>query len=214
MKPAATWRYADRDECARFFTHCLHAQNPDLPEQASVLEIGCAEFDWLALAEKAWPSFTLHGLDWRKYRGNAARAIVRHGDAMDRSLYPPNSFDWIVSISAIEHVGLGHYAKDPVSEQGDSVTIDNAALWLKPGGWLYFDVPYDPSGYAVVGTKHRQYDDEALWQRVDHTAASTRYYAKARGDSALIDKPTEPLGKGQYYYVGVWWQKPNSPERQ
>ena len=37
--------------------------------------------------------------------------------------------------------------------------------WLKPGGWVYCDVPSGET-YQVCGTSHRQYDAHALQTRL------------------------------------------------
>lgn len=215
MKIAETWTYPGGDSCCDFFTGYLKAANPDVPSDAKVLEIGCEEFNWLGPALKAWPEMSLTGIDWRtKGRSDKNGVTKQHGDVRDPALFAPNSFDLIVSISAIEHVGLGHYQHDPLDQDGDITAITNAFTWLKPGGWLLFDVPYDPTGYKKLGTECRVYDDAALFERLwvqPLTKAKatakwhTTVYCKAKETSVLIPKPSKPAEP--FYYVGVGWQK-------
>ncbi len=211
---ASRWRYDGHDACAEFFDHCLRAANPDIPEAAHVLEIGCAEFNWLTPAARCWPDMAFIGIDWRA-KDRPERRIARvKADVRDADVFPPASFHWIVSISAIEHIGLGHYARDPLDPDGDIAAITNAWRWLKPGGWLTFDVPYDPTGYRVQHTECRVYDDAAIWTRLWQTPlaaakTSARWhgtrYCTADDTTTLIEKPTTPCKP--FHYAGFAWQK-------
>jgi SAM-dependent methyltransferase len=214
MNPASAWSYAGGDSCCEFFTQCLKASPIDVPADARVLEIGCAEFDWLTPASQTWPGMTFDGIDWRDSGKPVPRVTRMKGDVRDPNHYPPGSFDWIVSISAIEHIGLGHYKQDPKDVDGDTVALANAVRWLKPGGWLLFDVPYNPERYVVHGTSHREYDDDAIWTRLwveplARAKATARwhgtYYCHAKATTHLIEKPTSATTP--FYYVGFAWQK-------
>jgi SAM-dependent methyltransferase len=208
---AAQWHWPGGDSCIDFFTAALTAANPDLPATARVLEIGCAEADWLTPASKTWPAMTFAGIDWR---GCTRPGTVTQGDVRTSTNYPLGTFDWIVSISAIEHVGLGHYDQDPRDEHGDSLAIRNAYHWLKPGGWLYFDVPWNAGdSYEVCGSSHRIYDDIAIQGRLLQLPWREHWRGWARRNherTALTTRPTERLSgcKEGFYYIGLWLQKP------
>ncbi len=213
MKIAAAWPLTTGDSCADFFGTCLRACNPDIPADARVLEIGCAEYDWLSAAAKAWPEMTLTGIDVRarKQKGEPnPRVTAIAGDVLTHD-FPAESFDWIVSISAIEHVGLGHYG-DPKDPDGDTKAVARAWRWLKPGCWMFFDVPWNTGedAYQVCGTSHRVYDDAALEDRllrltqgviVDHIAHKARV-------TDLLTNPPRLKGGEDFYYCGLWLRKP------
>lgn len=172
-----------------------------------MLEIGCAEFDALRHAVTAWPDMTFTGIDWREVKTKEPdRAIRVRGDVM-RSEFQPASFDWIFSISAIEHIGLGHYAGDPKAEYGDSFAMDNAFKWLKPGGWMYFDVPWNvtPDSYQVVGTSHRVYDElhvrTRLLQRWPWDILWSGVYDK---HGRVVSNP-QPLKGGESFFYRAYW---------
>jgi SAM-dependent methyltransferase len=221
MNPADNWPIECHDGCGNFFGACLRAGQIDLPVHARVLEIGCAEFDWLKLAARSWPDLQFTGVDWRQeglqIRSDAGHphCFAMHGNVLEPKLFRPESFDWIVSISAIEHIGLGHYDSDPKAEDGDTQALTNAWRWLKPGGWLVFDVPYQPDRYEVCGTSHRIYDDHALFMRLwseplgrAKTLATWHqgpWYAPSWDPGTLVSKPTYP--DSRFHYVGVAWQK-------
>ena len=198
--------------CGDFFETMLRAFPAPIPLDANVLEVGCAEFDWLAAARASWPAMRLTGIDARGQAPRPGVTIVA-GDAMDPQQFAPNSLDWVVSVSAIEHVGLGHYG-DPVRADGDSVVMANLHAWLKPGGWVAFDVPYQPGpdGYRVDGTRTRIYDDLTITTRLhqglgwDEAWNGTVYLMQPY--KLLTDpEPLPQVHKYDMYVRGHWWQK-------
>lgn len=204
---ATAWPATVHDSCGQFFGTSLRACDPPIRPDARVLEIGCCEYDWLSAATVAWPEMTFTGIDWRRYT-RQTRATVVQGDVRVHPFTEP--FDWIVSISAIEHIGLGHYAKDPVDPNGDTATLERCWQWLAPGGWLYFDVPYNPSGYEVVGTSHRIYDDAAIVDRLLHGRPWRLAWSGVAGihDTHQLIAPRPRSGGQEFDYIGFWWQKP------
>lgn len=197
------------DSCGQFFSTALYAAKPELKPDARVLEIGCCEYNWLSLATTVWPDMTFTGIDWRRFK-KAERATVIQGDVLTHP-FEPASFDWIVSISALEHIGLGHYANDPKDADGDVKTLAKCWDWLAPGGWLYFDVPYNPAKYEVCGTSHRVYDDAAIRTRLHQGRGwreSWRGVVDKHQTRALVNRPGPLAGGESFYYIGFWWQKP------
>ena len=214
---ADTWRYTGGDSCARFFSLSLQDVKPPVSDECRTLEIGCSEFDWLSVARQCWPRMALTGIDWRaEERHRYEDVVVRRADVRQADLFPPNRFDLIVSISAIEHVGLGHYGKprDPVDPNGDITAIENSWEWLVPGGWLFFDVPWKPGEgqYMVAGTSHRVYDRatlrERFWSRKPWRVMATTVAGK--GVEGLIKGEPPPCSASgeDFYYFGMWLQKP------
>lgn len=153
---------ADGDLCLSLWGEAM-AQMPIIfPPDATVLEIGCAEADWMTPMLKVRPDLKITGIDWRACErpGLVYRANVLAAE------FPPDSFDAVVGISSIEHIGLGHYDDDPLDVDGDRHTMERVVRWLKPGGFVYCDVPYDMRGYRVCETSHRVYDDQAILDRI------------------------------------------------
>ena len=208
---ADVWPATVKDACGQFFGTALRGAHPDHSPTARVLEIGCCEYDWLATATTVWPEMTFTGVDWRKYK-RPVRADVIKGDIMAQT-FAPSSFDWIVSISALEHIGLGHYALDPKQVDGDVKTLAKCWDWLAPGGYLAFDVPYNPARYEVVGTSHRIYDDAAIGSRLKQGHPWREVWRGVVGKSAtdqVITAPSPRRGGEDFYYIGFWWQKPGA----
>ena len=151
------------DSCLSIWALAYATGVLSFPPQAQVLEIGCAEADWMTPMLSLRPDLQLTGIDWRGGLTRPGQLI--QGDVLTVD-WPQETFDAIVGISSIEHVGLGHYSDDPLDVDGDRHCLERATGWLKPGGWIYLDVPYDPSGFRVCGTACRIYDDRAIATRL------------------------------------------------
>lgn len=207
------WTYAGNDPGLALFTVCLKAgASMPIEGAAKVLEVGCCEANWLTPAADAWPEASFTGIDVRKSKdANSADGRVSRirASVLNPDLFPADHFDAVVSLSAIEHIGLGHYG-DPIDPDGDSKAVANIWRWLKPGGWFYFDVPYDPTGYRVQGTKCRVYDDAEILMRL-HRSVDLQFsdlfdaYSHANEAGTLIDKPTAAVQP--FHYCAMVWRK-------
>jgi len=158
------WTYDMNDPAVRLFTAAVDRFRLVIEPGSAVLELGCAETDWLERMRDLDQGYDLYGVDARAERtANGWRFV--HGDATRRHLFPPRSFDWIVLLGALEHFGLGFYG-DPVVEGGDILTMQNVVRWLKPGGYVYFDVPVQPT-HRIQDNRHfRMYSPETLTDRL------------------------------------------------
>jgi SAM-dependent methyltransferase len=149
------------------------------------------------------PEMRLTGVDarWQQREANGFELV--HGNAMDADLYAPARFDVIVLLGALEHFGLGFYG-DPTDEDGDTRTMQNVARWLKPGGWVYFDVPCNPT-YRVTENRHfRVYSPAAVGQRliVPGLREVSRGYSDCEPRAgAWMEEPT--VEKVPYHFVAV-----------
>jgi len=211
---AESWPEDVGDSCGNFFGQLLKAASPDLPADAHVLEIGCDEFDWLEVASRVWPEMSFMGIDTRlESTGRRGTNVERRKwDAMQTGLFAPQSFDLIVGVSSIEHIGLGHYG-DPVDGEGDTKALANAFRWLKVGGWLLFDVPYTTDEYRVVTTSHREYDWDAIWSRLwveplARAKASARWQTEVYAPSGETKQVgPRPEKTWHFWYAGFGWQR-------
>ena len=154
--------FREDDPCLSLFGSVWATGVVDWPQGAHVLEIGCAESDWMTPMLALRPDLQITGIDWQD-PGTRPGAVVR-GDVLTVD-WPDGTFDAAVGVSSIEHIGLGHYDHDPVDADGDTRCMERVARWLKPGGVLYADVPYG-RGFKVDRTSHRVYDDAALASRL------------------------------------------------
>jgi 2-polyprenyl-3-methyl-5-hydroxy-6-metoxy-1,4-benzoquinol methylase len=109
-------------------------------------------------------------------------------------------FDLVISISTIEHLGLGSYG-DVVTENADARGV--AVLWslVRPGGRMIITVP---AGRAAIHPGMRVYDRERI-EQVFPRPRTAHYFLKegrdavwhraeeARVQSIEYEAPTQPL---------------------
>jgi hypothetical protein len=187
---------AGGDSCLSIWSECygpVAGRCFDFPVDARVLEIGCAEADWQTPMLALRPDLVITGIDWRACK---RPGLTIKGDVLTTE-FAAESFDCVVGISSIEHIGLGHYESDPREHGGDALTMRRVARWLKPGGWAYLDVPLSMAGYQVHGTSHRSYDWAALQDRLIPKGLSLQHYWYADKKGHLIGEP-DPTAALQY----------------
>lgn len=176
------------------------------PHGAYITELGCAETDWLEQMHLQNPDVCLTGVDVRRDRQNTGwRQIV--GDATIKSLFEPESLDVVVLLGALEHFGLGFYG-DPIDEDGDVHTLQNVHQWLKPGGWVFFDVPSNPTYYITENRHFRVYAPEMIQKRLLGPANLTelhRGYTSAEPLAGWCEVPT--VHAHPYHYVVIVAEK-------
>lgn len=137
------------DHCIDFFGEAWNRKAIAFPKHARVLEIGSAEGDWQTPMRQVRPDLHIVGIDVR----DTPHADDIKGDVLSHE-FEPESFDAAVSISAMEHVGLGAYG-DPTEKDGDIRAAERIVSWIKPHGLWYFDVPYGET-FAVT-KQYRRY---------------------------------------------------------
>jgi SAM-dependent methyltransferase len=75
-----------------------------------------------------------------------------------RCPFAAGSFAAILAISAIEHIGIGHYG-DALAAAGDHATVQEIVRILRPGGLAVITVPF---GRAMTTDVQRVYDPPRL----------------------------------------------------
>lgn len=112
-------------------------------------------------------------LDQRVYPFCHPRLTVLSADIFADPLSLTRQFDVVVSISTIEHVGLGHYG-DVQRPDGDREAV--ARLWslVRPGGRLLATVP---AGQPSIQRGYRIYDEARIRAVFPH-AVRIEWYRK------------------------------------
>jgi SAM-dependent methyltransferase len=112
----------------------------------------------------------------------------------------PRQFDAAISISSIEHDGLGRYG-DPLNPDGDLHAMNQFRRLLKPGGRLFLAVPVGPD--TVVWNAHRIYGP----RRLPLLLSGWRQVAVYGFDERELTQ--RPLG--DYLYQPVFVLEPEGP---
>jgi SAM-dependent methyltransferase len=132
---------------------------------------------------------------------------LRAEDARGLS-YPDNTFDWVYSISVLEHVADQCLGDEIV--RGDSLALREIARVLRPGGVVTLTVPYDPTGYWEEFTEGPVYErtsaegGKTFYQRhYDQQAFEERLIAA----SGLNCDAKMYLGEAGRFKVEPWWNQ-------
>lgn len=86
-------------------------------------------------------------------------------------------YDAVVSISTIEHLGLGGYG-DARREDGDREGVERLWTLVRPGGRLLATVP---AGQAAVHIGYRVYDQQRLKRTFPHLTSALWFRKDGRG---------------------------------
>jgi SAM-dependent methyltransferase len=144
---------------------------------ARVLDVGSVESTIpLSLAGLG---YQVTALDLRAYpftHPNLEVAVSRLED-FDRE---PGSYDAVLCISTVEHVGLGWYGEARQSPDADRQAVQRMGELLKPRGILVLTVPFGKAGVDAV---QRTYDDAMLDALVAGFEIESREIVRQRDDA-------------------------------
>ncbi len=131
----------------------VHTRLPKPP--ARVLDLGCAEST--NAMEMASLGYEVVGMDLREMPLRHPNFRMVCGD-IGNVPFPDASFDVVVSLSTIEHVGLDWYGPPPDGTT-DHKVVAEAKRVLRPGGRFLLTIPF---GRAANTPVHRVYDAAML----------------------------------------------------
>lgn len=183
--PLRRWEYV----AAIVFTDLLfYGRNCRVLEAGA----GCSVFSpFLAKHGFNVDCFDMGGAGDRRARDaqhGVADKITEHNMDMRKIGFEDKTFDYVFSISAIEHINAGRFQTDPnAGDSGDEKAIQELARVLKPGGIMFLTTDYAERYYPPPGLwdtgSHRIYDEDRIRQLVDH--AGLEFYG---GQEFAIEK--------------------------
>ena len=136
----------------------------------SILDVGCC-FSSLGI-ELATLGFKVTGLDVNDYYLVHSNFFFVKGD-LRFAPFSDGVFDLVTAISAVEHIGLGHYG-DIRDEEGDTRAVREIRRLLKPGGLFILTVPF---GRKQTAPFFRVYDEAAIsWLVQGFHILEARYF--------------------------------------
>jgi SAM-dependent methyltransferase len=164
----------------------VHTRLPRPP--ARVLDLGCAEST--SSLEMASLGFDVVGVDLRPLPLEHPNFRMLIADIGNLPL-PDASFDVVVSLSTIEHVGLDWYTPSPDGTSDHKVVAEVKRL-LKPGGRFILTVPF---GQHIVTPVHRVYDRALLDALLLPLKRVETSFAVRDGDSWVYTTDAERAGR-------------------
>lgn len=144
-----------------------------LAKGAKILDLGCTESP-LPLQLSAL-GYAVTGFDFREYPYRHPNLTFVQGD-MTKLPFENARFDAILSISTLEHVGIGFYADPQEVEQADKKAMAEVIRVLKPGGIFVLTAPY---GVKAQTGHQRIYDQKGLEDLFGALSVQERRYFKS-----------------------------------
>jgi len=149
-----------------------------------ILDFGCVE-DLLPI-HLASLGYNVTGLDFREYPFSHQNFKFIRADILNWEP-PEERYDCAISVSTIEHVGLGAYG-DPVCEGGDKTAVAKLFVSLKRGGQLLITVPF---GKATIKRGMRIYNYDGLCELVPNIETARFFFKSGRYENWLETKWSE-----------------------
>ena len=144
-----------------------------LPKGAKILDLGCTESP-LPLQLSAL-GYAVTGFDFREYPYRHPNLTFVQGD-MTKLPFENGTFDGVMSISTLEHVGIGFYSDPQEVAQADKKAMAQIVRVLKPGGIFVLTAPY---GVKAQTGHQRIYNQEGLEDLFSGLSVQERRYFKS-----------------------------------
>jgi SAM-dependent methyltransferase len=141
-----------------------------LPEAGRVLDVGSCDATYLQ--EIARPGRELHSLDPRGRPDALPPGVGFHRENLIGCRLPRLSFDAVLVLSVLEHVGLPAYGNAPL-DHGDRRALLEIAGLLRPGGRLVVTVP---AGRSRLVSWFRQYSPSHIARLFSGWRVDVRYW--------------------------------------
>jgi SAM-dependent methyltransferase len=152
------------------------------PGVRTILDFGCVENILPVVLCNL--GYDVHGLDFQDYPFHHPNFQFTRADILAWDA-PSAKFDAVVSISTIEHVGLG-YSGDPLETSGDKVAVDKLYKSLKKNGRLYITLP---AGLPHIERGYRTYDSKSI-RRLVPNIERLRFFMKEGRSGNWHEEPS------------------------
>ncbi len=185
-------------ECA-FAARHISARKPQ-----TILDVGSYRHFILGLLAH----YQVTTVDVRKRRPVAGNEVVVTCDAKNLKL-PGDSFDVVVSLSVLEHLGLGRYG-DEFDPEADGKAFQEMIRVLGPGGHLIFSTSITRAQPTIGFNAHRIYSYEMIRAFcADLISVNEKFYSHKMRAFCSMEQVTSEVRLWDVY-CGCW--KKNGPD--
>lgn len=175
-------------ECS-FAADCINRIKPE-----TIVDIGSNRHFLIGLLAH----YKITSIDIRRKSIRLENETVMIRDAR-RIPLQSNFFDLVLSLSSIEHFGLGRYGDD-FDLQGDRKAIAETKRLLKPGGHIIFSVPITRGPPFIAFNAHRVYNYEMIQSFYkDLELVRGRTYSFELNNLCSLDQITDKKNKWDIY---------------
>ncbi len=169
-----------KEEIIRFLTETKSERIVELPliissipnnKKLNILDVGC-RYSILSI-HLASLGHHVVGVDINDYHYQHPNFTFKKIDIRNSGL-KKNTFDIIISLSTLEHIGLGRYG-DKIDDRGDQEVVKEISKILKPSGQFIFTVPF---GKACTTPWYRVYDIQRIEELLseNHLKSELKFY--------------------------------------
>jgi len=138
----------------RLVEHAFVIKNID--SEGKILDVGCVESQ--LPIELASIGHSVYGIDIRDYPFTHPNFVFGKGD-IRKTNFENEFFDYVISLSTIEHIGLDIYGSD-FDEHGDSKSVEEIHRILNVGGKFILTIPMGKS--SIIKNLERIYDYQSV----------------------------------------------------
>lgn len=163
-----------------------------------ILDVGSYRHFVLGLLAR----FRVTTIDVRSHRSLSDREVVMACDA-GALPFPDNSFEAVLSLCALEHVGLGRYG-DAIDLDADRRAFQHMLRVLRPGAHLVFTTTINRSEPSLAFNAHRIYDAKTIRGYCSGLGVvEEKFYSHKLQDFCSFDQITDEPGAWDLY-CGCW----------
>jgi SAM-dependent methyltransferase len=167
----------------------------------SILDVGSYRHFLLGLQAH----FPVTTVDVRERQPLFPEETALTGDAKKLGL-PDRSFDLVLSLCTLEHLGLGRYG-DELDFEADRKAFREWVRILRPGGYLIFSTTITRARPAIGFNAHRIYDYEMLREFCRGLGPLEEKFYSHRLKAFCLQEEVTADPQGWDVYCGCW-QKP------
>jgi len=179
-------------ECA-FATAVL-----DLPQGSNILNVGSYTQYIVGLLS----NYNITTLDVREREAFLDNELVIAGDIKNAPL-ANGTFDAIISLSSIEHFGLGRYG-DELDIEADKKAFERFKLLLKPNGLLIFTTTIRQGGPELCFNAHKTYTKDIIYDFCFGLELVTENFVKKNSLTLCEENDITNIPKEWDIYCGCW----------